>query len=380
MKILIVVGTRPEVVKLAPLVLHLRTRVPPKDVILCSTGQHREMLDTALGVFDLRPDVDLDLMKPDQTLSGLTADLFRGLDGVAREAQPDWIVCQGDTTTAMVASMVGFYHRIRVAHVEAGLRTRNRWQPFPEDINRRIVGLVADKHFAPTVKAKGNLVREGTPPESIHTTGNTGIDAVHLVAKLPYDWSAGPLKNIESGRPIVLITLHRRENFGGPMEGVLRAIRKLADDWRGRGVQFVFPVHLNPNVRTAVTKLLPPADNVHLLEPIDYRSMVHVMKRSQLILTDSGGVQEEAPSFGVPVLVLRETTERPEGVAAGAATLVGTDVERLLEEANRVLSSLPPLTSAELSRPTTDALTQNPYGDGMACKRIADVLLAESRK
>lgn len=372
MKILIVVGTRPEVVKLAPLVKVLRERIPTEDAVLCSTGQHREMLATALAAFDLKADVDLDLMKPNQTLAGLTADLFRSLDGVVQDVQPDWIVSQGDTTTAMVASMVGFYRRIRVGHVEAGLRTYNRWQPFPEEINRRIADLVADKHFAPTEESANNLRREGTPADSIVVTGNTGIDAVQWVAKQPYDWSSGPLAAVDPQRPIVLITLHRRENFGGPMEGVLRAIRKLSDDWRGRGVQFVFPVHLNPNVREAVAKLLPPTDNVHLLEPIDYRSMIHVMKRSRLILTDSGGVQEEAPSFGVPVLVLRETTERPEGVAAGAAMLIGTDGERLLAEANRVLSSPPKIS--------TGAVAANPYGDGMASERIADSLLAVSPK
>ena len=369
MKILIVVGTRPEVVKLAPLVLHLRTQIPPKDVVLCSTGQHREMLDTALCVFELKPDIDLDLMKPDQTLSGLTADLFRGLDGVVREIQPDWIVCQGDTTTAMAASMVGFYHRIRVGHVEAGLRTHNRWQPFPEEINRRIADLVADRHFAPTDEAAENLRREGVGSESILVTGNTSVDAVQWVANQPYEWSKGPLAKVDRSKPIVLITLHRRENFGGPMEGVLRAIRKLADDWRDEEVQFVFPVHLNPNVRGAVANLLPSEANVHLLEPIDYRSMIHVMKQSQLILTDSGGVQEEAPSFGVPVLVLRETTERPEGVAAGAAKLIGANGERLLVEANRILH-LP-------KKEVENRVFPNPYGDGRAAERIAESLLAK---
>ena len=366
-RILVVAGTRPEVVKLAPVVLELRRRASAERIVLCSTGQHREMLATALSVFDLKADVDLDLMKANQTLSGLTGDLFHGLDSVVRAQQPDWIVCQGDTTTAMVASMVGFYHRIKVGHVEAGLRTYNRWQPFPEEINRRITDLVADKHFAPTEESAANLRREGTPEDSIVVTGNTSIDAVHWIADRPYDWSAGPLAAIPMDKPLVLITLHRRENFGGPMEGVLRAIRKLADDWRPQGAQFVFPVHLNPNVRSAVAKLLPSNSNVHLLEPIDYRSMIHAMKRATLILTDSGGVQEEAPSFGVPVLVLRETTERPEGVAAGASKLIGTDGERLLAEANAVLSA--PDRRRRLN-------PVNPYGDGRASERIADVLLA----
>jgi UDP-N-acetylglucosamine 2-epimerase (non-hydrolysing) len=370
-RILIVAGTRPEVVKLAPVVMELRRRLPPRDVVLCSTGQHREMLATALQVFDLGADVDLDLMKPNQTLSGLTADLFHSLDGVVRSQQPDWIMCQGDTTTAMVASMVGYYHRVKVGHVEAGLRTYNRWQPFPEEINRRIADLVADRHFAPTEQSAENLRREGTPSDSIVVTGNTSIDAVHWVAERPFEWSKGPLSMVDPETPFVLITLHRRENFGGPMEGVLRAIRKLSDDWRSKGVQFVFPVHLNPNVRDAVGKLLPASSNVHLLEPIDFRSMVHAMKRATLILTDSGGVQEEAPTFGTPVLVLRETTERPEGVAAGASKLIGTDGERLSAEANAALAAP---NSTRRSNPV------NPYGDGKASARIADVLLAETLK
>jgi UDP-N-acetylglucosamine 2-epimerase (non-hydrolysing) len=368
LKTLVVVGTRPEAIKLAPVVMALRRRTAADDLTLCSTGQHREMLAAALAVFSLKPDVDLDVMKPNQSLSGLTAELFRGLDGVVREIQPDWIISQGDTTTAMVASMVGFYRRVKVGHVEAGLRTYNRWQPFPEEINRRIADLVADRHFAPTEEAAENLKREGTPAESILVTGNTSIDAVQWVARQPYEWSMGPLAKVDPSKPIVLVTLHRRENFGGPMEGVLRAIRKLADDWRGDGVQFVFPVHLNPNVREAVAKLLPSEANVHLLDPIDYRSMIHVMKRSRLILTDSGGVQEEAPSFGVPVLVLRETTERPEGVTAGVAKLIGADGERLLIEANRILRSP--------TRESSDKVFPNPYGDGRAAERIAESLLS----
>jgi UDP-N-acetylglucosamine 2-epimerase (non-hydrolysing) len=365
-RILIVAGTRPEVIKLAPVVLEFRRRAGSGEIVFCSTGQHREMLAGALAVFDLKADVDLNLMKPNQTLSGLTGDLFHGLDGVVRTQKPDWILCQGDTTTAMVASMVGFYHRVKVGHVEAGLRTYNRWQPYPEEINRRITDLVADKHFAPTEESADNLRREGTPNDSILVTGNTSIDAVHWVAERPYDWSKGPLAAVDPGKPLVLITLHRRENFGGPMEGVLRAIRKLADDWRPGGVQFVFPVHLNPNVREAVAKLLPTESNIHLLEPIDYRSMVHAMKHATLILTDSGGVQEEAPSFGVPVLVLRETTERPEGVAAGASKLIGADGERLLIEANQLLA-----------RPIRNMNPVNPYGDGRASERICDWILSK---
>lgn len=327
------------------------------------------MLATALAAFDLKADVDLDLMKPNQTLSGLTGDLFHGLDSVVLTQKPDWIIAQGDTTTAMVASMIGFYHRIKVAHVEAGLRTHNRWQPFPEEINRRIADLVADFHFAPTEESAENLRKEGTPSQSIVVTGNTSIDAVHWIAERPYDWKSGPLAEVDPEKPMVLITLHRRENFGGPMEGVLRAIRKLADDWRPKGMQFVFPVHLNPNVRDAVDKLLPRSSNVHLVEPIDFRSMIHAMKRATLILTDSGGVQEEAPSFGVPVLVLRETTERPEGVKAGASMLIGTDAERLLVEATKVLSS---------PNGKRKANPVNPYGDGRAAERIADALLGRT--
>jgi UDP-N-acetylglucosamine 2-epimerase (non-hydrolysing) len=333
------------------------------DSVVCVTGQQREMLDQVLALFEIRPDFDLNVMQPDQSLSGLTAALFSGLDPVVRKLKPDWVLAQGDTTTVLVASLVAFYHRIPFGHVEAGLRTGNKLHPFPEEINRRVADVVADAFFAPTERAP--LLQERIAPEKILVSGNTVVDALLDIAARPFDWASSPVGFLNHDGPLVLITAHRRENFGKPFEEMCLALRELAVRFQEK--QLVYPVHLNPNVRQPVRKILAGIPNLHLVEPVDYLTMVHLMKRSCLILTDSGGVQEEAPSFGVPVLVMRETTERPEGVEAGVVKLVGTGRDRIVSEA-----------SAALTRPDSSAAPlqgRNPYGDGKAAERIVNYLL-----
>jgi UDP-N-acetylglucosamine 2-epimerase len=306
-------------------------------------------------------------MRPDQSLAQITADLFTGLDRVVREAKPDWVLAQGDTTTVFVAAMVSFYHRLPFGHVEAGLRTYDKARPFPEEVNRRLADVVADAYFAPTETARQALLREHCPEGAIHVTGNTVIDAIQDVAARAYDWSAGPLAGIPADRRLVLITAHRRESFGGPFKELCLALRDLALEFAREGVYFVYPVHLNPNVRRPVQDILAGVPNLDLIEPLDYLSMVHLMKRSALILTDSGGVQEEAPALGVPVLVMRDTTERPEGVEAGVVRLVGTDRRRIVAEASRLLRD--PAAHAAM------ATAISPYGDGTAARQIVSILL-----
>ena len=332
--------------------------------VLVSTGQHREMLEQVFRLFSLRPDVELNLMRPNQTLAQLTGDLFHTLDAVVRDQRPDWILAQGDTTTVMVASLVAFYLRIPFGHVEAGLRTGDFEKPFPEEMNRRIADLSAAAYFAPTARSAAALRSEGVPAGRIHETGNTVVDALLQVAAMPFDRAGSPFAAVPADAPMVLVTAHRRESFGEPFRELCRAIRDLAELGRPDGVHVVFPVHLNPNVRAPVHDVLAGLPNVHLLEPFDYVNMVHAMRLARLILTDSGGVQEEAPSFGVPVHVMRDTTERPEGVEAGVVTLVGTDRARIVDGAR-----------AELSKPRKFGGIRNPYGDGHAAERIVSVLL-----
>jgi UDP-N-acetylglucosamine 2-epimerase (non-hydrolysing) len=363
--VLSIFGTRPEAIKMAPVVKELQRRSGQIRSLVCVTGQHREMLDQVLKMFAIQPDYDLNLMQPNQTLAGLTAVLFEGLDRVVRETRPDWILAQGDTTTVMVASLVSHYHRVRFGHVEAGLRTGDKFQPFPEEMNRRIADLLADAYFAPTERSKQALLREGADPELVHVTGNTVIDALMDVVARPFDWGRSRWAGLPPDGRLVLITAHRRESFGQPFRELCEAIRELAG--RHQKVWFVYPVHLNPNVRQPVGEILADLGNVSLIEPVDYFEMVHLMKRSVLILTDSGGVQEEAPSLNVPVLVLRDTTERPEGVEAGVVRLVGTKKDRIVEEADRILehgSFVPPAQRGK-----------SPYGDGKAAQRIVTVLL-----
>ena len=330
---------------------------------VCAIGQHREMLQQALDVFTIRPDYERDVMRPNQRLAGLTASLIQEIDSVVEQDQPDWILAQGDTTTVMVAALIAFYRGIRFGHVEAGLRTGNLQHPFPEELNRRTADLVASAHFAPTERAAEALRREGIDPSRIHVTGNTIVDALQDVASRPYDWPSGPLRRVNPDRPMVLITAHRRESFGGPFRELCQAIADLASTFAH--VQFVYPVHLNPNVRAPVFDVLGQLANVSLLEPLDYVSLLQLMRRSQLVLTDSGGIQEEAPSFGVPVLVMRDTTERPEGLVTGLVRLVGTNRHRIGEAATAVLSVT--------ARPHRE-VRSSPYGDGHAASRIVAVI------
>jgi UDP-N-acetylglucosamine 2-epimerase (non-hydrolysing) len=360
-RVLSIFGTRPEAVKLAPVVRQL-ARTSGVESLVCVTAQHREMLDQVLDLFEIEPDVDLDLMQPGQTLAGLTARVFTHLDPILVDMKPDWVLAQGDTTTVMAAALNAYYHQIKFGHVEAGLRTDDKWQPFPEEINRRVAGVTADLHFAPTAWSRDNLLRENVPADKIVVTGNSVIDALQWVSQQP----APPLPIPEMPR-YVTVTAHRRENHGPPLEAICRALLDLAETYRD-DVQFVYPVHLNPKVQEPVYRLLDGVPNITLLPPLDYLPMVHLMKRSTLVLTDSGGLQEEAPGLGVPVLVLREVTERPEGIEAGTVRLVGTDRERIVNEARRLLDD--PDAHAEMARAV------NPYGDGCAAERIVKAILA----
>jgi UDP-N-acetylglucosamine 2-epimerase (non-hydrolysing) len=369
-KVLSVLGTRPEAVKLAPVIRALQSH-PEIESSICITAQHREMLDQVLQVFGIHPDFDLNLMRPDQTLAELTAALFTHLDPVLVEKKPDWVFVQGDTTTVMAAAVNAFYRQIRVGHVEAGLRTFDKWQPFPEEINRRIAGTVADLHFAPTTLNKSNLLKEGVPEEKIVITGNPVIDAVRWISAQPApDEITTLLRDLEVGsgktNRLVLITAHRRENFGQPLEQVCTAINHLADEYAGK-VRFVYPVHLNPNVQQPVFRMLRQNANITLLPPLDYLPLVHLMRNSPLVLTDSGGIQEEAPGFGIPTLVLRDVTERPEGVDAGVLQLVGTDTDRIIKTVQSLLDDHDAYQKM--------ARAVNPFGDGHAADRIVQSLI-----
>ena len=365
--VLSVIGTRPEAIKMAPVVKELEKHSGRIRSILCSTGQHREMLDQVFHLFQIKPDYSLNLMRPNQSLSSLTAGAFAALDHVVEEVKPDWVLAQGDTTTVFVAAMVAFYHQVSFGHVEAGLRTGDKFRPFPEEINRRIADLVADAYFAPTERARQALLREGCAESDVYVTGNTVIDAVNEVASREYDWRTGPLSGLPRERRLVLITAHRRESFGEPFQELCLAMRDLAHQFVSEGVHFVYPVHLNPNVRQPVSDILSGLSNISLIEPLDYLSLVHLLKRATIVLTDSGGIQEEAPGLRVPVLVMRDTTERPEGIEAGVVKLVGTQRSRIISETEKLLRD--PVAHANMANGA------NPYGDGKAAGRIVDVLL-----
>jgi UDP-N-acetylglucosamine 2-epimerase (non-hydrolysing) len=367
--ILSVFGTRPEAIKMAPVIKELGKYPDRVRSVICSVGQHRQMLDQVLDIFQIKPDYQLSLMQPNQSLSELTASLFTALESIVREVKPDWILAQGDTTSVFVAAMVAFYNKIPFGHVEAGLRSGDRQRPFPEEINRRFADMVSDVYFAPTSRAREALLSEGFEARDIYVTGNTVIDALNDVASREYDWEAGPLAGLPLDRPLVLITAHRRESFGDPFRELCLAIRELALRFRA-DVHFVYPVHLNPHVRQPVNDILTGLPNVSLIEPLDYLSLVQLMRRATLILTDSGGIQEEAPSLRVPVLVMRDVTERPEGVEAGIVRLVGTQRSRIVAEAARLLGD--PVAHAAM------ATGSNPYGDGKAAGRIVSILLERS--
>lgn len=365
MKTLCVIGTRPEAIKMAPVIRALRSSRGCAEVQVCVTGQHREMLDQMLELFDIRPEYDLDVMEDGQSLAGLSARLLTGLEPVVAKERPDWMLVQGDTATAVIAALVAFYHGVRVGHVEAGLRTGHKRQPFPEEMNRTIVDRLADLHFAPTETARENLLREGIAPASIRMTGNTGADALHWISALPSPPEVAAWVPATSAR-IVLVTIHRRENLGGPIESVCGALRELAARYGDR-LHIVYPLHLNPSAQFPARRILRGVSNVSLLPPLDYLSLVHLMRRAYLVLTDSGGIQEEAPALGKPVLVLREVTDRPEGVAGGAAKVIGTDRERVVAETVRLLED--PVLYQRMAQPLTL------YGDGRAAQRIVEALL-----
>ncbi len=360
-RVLSVFGTRPEAIKLAPVVLELRRRPGAFESRVCVTAQHREMLDQVLEWFAIAPDVDLNLMRPDQSLAEFAGRALEAVGRMLAEVEPDVVLVQGDTSTAMIAALGAFYRRIPVGHVEAGLRTRDRYNPFPEEINRRIVGTLATFHFAPTEQAAAALRSEQVDPASVFVTGNTVVDALLRTVERPVDLDLG--FSLE-GRRMVLVTAHRRESFGAPFESLLGALRDLAD--RNADVDIVYPVHLNPNVQGPANRILAGHPRIHLLKPLRYEQFAHLMARAYLILTDSGGIQEEAPVLGKPTLVMRETTERPEAVAAGTARLVGTDRARIVTEAERLLRDERAYAAM--------AQAGSPFGDGHAAERIVDLL------
>lgn len=369
LKIMTVIGTRPEAIKMAPIIDAIKDYSEEVESVVCVTGQHREMLDQALQIFGIVPDYDLNLMNPNQTLSLLTANLLTALDKVIASEKPDWILVQGDTTTAMVASLVAYYHRVKLGHVEAGLRTNDKFQPFPEEINRRIADILADAYFAPTQNSRMNLINEGVPSESITVTGNTVIDALMMISQRVTDRPMAFVTGASiKDRLLILVTVHRRESFGKPLEDICTALARIAAKYQDR-IQIVYPVHLNPNVRKTVYEFLSGISNISLIEPVNYEALVSLMNNAYLVLTDSGGIQEEAPSLHKPVLVLRETTERPEAIDAGAAKLVGTDADTIYAETVRLIED--PNSYYGMAN------AKNPYGDGQAAQRIVQFLLGE---
>jgi len=363
-KVLTVFGTRPEAIKMAPLVKKLEEHPEIESRVLV-TAQHREMLDMVLELFQIKPHYDLNIMKERQTLTGVTTRVLEGIEKVFANEKPDLVLVHGDTTTTFTASLVSFYHKISVGHVEAGLRTSNKYSPFPEEINRRLTGSLADLHFAPTAIAKNNLLRENTPEKGIFITGNTVIDALLSAVNKNFAFE-GRLKSIDFvGKKVVLVTAHRRENLGRPMENIFTALKEIVEG--NEQVEVVFPVHKNPRVREHAYSVLAGLERVHLIEPLDYEPFINLMDRSYMVLTDSGGMQEEAPALGKPVLVLRDTTERPEAVEAGTVKLVGTDKKQIIAAAMELLTD-----KREYDKM---ANAVNPYGDGRASERIVQALL-----
>lgn len=366
LKVMTVFGTRPEAIKMAPVVLELMKHPAEIIPVTAVTAQHREMLDQVLKLFSIKPDYDLDIMAAGQTLFDITTRAMNGLDKVLSQENPDIVLVHGDTTTTFAGALAAYYHQTAVGHVEAGLRTQNKYSPFPEEMNRHLTGVIADLHFAPTVTSERNLLQENVAKDRIFVTGNTVIDALHHTVRHDFSFEDEQLKGIDfQGRRIVTVTTHRRENLGEPMRHVYKAIKALLDDFAD--IEVVFPVHRNPGVRAIVNEELGGIDRVHLIEPLDYEPFANLMHRSSIILTDSGGVQEEAPALGKPVLVLRDTTERPEAVTAGTVKLVGTDLETVYREAKRLLAD-----EAEYRKMAESC---NPYGDGEAARRIVEALL-----
>lgn len=361
LKVMTVFGTRPEAIKMAPLIKELEKR-DNIDSIVCVTAQHREMLDQVLEIFNINPDYDLNLMKSNQTLTSITANVLEELNTVINEVKPDIVLVHGDTTTTLSASLAAFYNQCKVGHVEAGLRTYNKYSPYPEEINRQVTGVIADLHFAPTNESKKNLIKEGKCESDIYVTGNTAIDTLKTTVKSNYTNEI--IDKIGNDR-IILLTAHRRENLGDTMKNMFLAIKKIVEEFDD--VQVVYPVHLNPKVRDVADEILGDNKKIHLIEPLNVVDFHNFMEKSYIIMTDSGGIQEEAPSLGKPVLVLRDTTERPEGVEAGTLKLVGTNKDNIYEATKELL------TDKELYKAMSTA--SNPYGDGFASKYIVDIII-----
>ncbi len=364
LKVMTVFGTRPEAIKMAPLALELSRR-PELEAVCCVTAQHREMLDSVLDIFGLKPDYDLNVMEPRQTLSTIAAKCLNGMDGVLEQARPDLVLVHGDTSTTFAGALAAFYHKIPVGHVEAGLRTYDKWSPYPEEINRKLVGAIADLHFCPTVANRDNLARENIT-KGVFLTGNTVIDALQTTVVKDFTFGSDVLNDLDYvNRKVILVTCHRRENYGQPMANIMTALRRVADAFPE--TELVYPVHLSPVVQEAANKYLNNHPRIHLTAPLDVREMHNLMARCHLVMTDSGGLQEEAPALGKPVLVLRKETERPEAVAAGTVRLAGVEEEVIFQMASQLLSD-----RAEYGKM---AHAVNPYGDGHACRRIADAII-----
>lgn len=364
-KVMLVFGTRPEAIKMCPLVNELKTH---KDIetIVCVTAQHRQMLDQVLGIFGVTPDYDLNIMKSGQTLTGITTRSIEGLEGVIAEAKPDIVLVHGDTTTTFAGSLAAYYAQVKVGHVEAGLRTYNKYFPFPEEVNRRLTGVIADLHFSPTISNKKNLLKENVDEKDIFITGNTVIDALKTTVRDNFEFKTPELKDIDfKGCRVITMTAHRRENLGKPLENICTAVKKIADEFSD--VRFVYPVHLNPKVRDTAYKILGDTENITLCDPLDVEELHNLMARSYMVMTDSGGIQEEAPALGKPVLVLRGETERPEAAEAGTVKLAGCETENIYKLAKELL--------CEPEEYNKMAHAVNPYGDGFASKRTAEAIL-----
>ena len=360
-KVMTVFGTRPEAIKMAPLVKELKSR-REIECIVCVTAQHRQMLDQVLEVFDIKPDYDLNIMSQGQTLSDITSKALKGLEQVIQEVKPNIVLVHGDTTTTFAGALAAYYNQVDIGHVEAGLRTWNKYSPYPEEMNRQMVGVMADIHFAPTQNSKNNLLKEGKNPKSIYVTGNTAIDALSTTIKEDY---AHPAFKWLGDDKLILITAHRRENLGEPMRHMFKAIKKIVDEFQG--IKAIYPVHLNPKVREIADEILGNNEKIKLIEPLEVIDFHNFMNKAYLILTDSGGIQEEAPGLGKPVLVLRDTTERPEGIEAGTLKLAGTDEETIYKLTKELLSNKE--TYEKMSKAV------NPYGDGTASKKITDAII-----
>ena len=362
-KVMTIFGTRPEAIKMAPLVNELKRDEDIEDIV-CVTAQHRQMLDQVLDIFDIVPDYDLNVMKDRQTLPQITSSVLQGIVEVIEKAKPDMILVHGDTTTTFAGALAGFYSKVKIGHVEAGLRTYDKYSPFPEEMNRKLVGSMADLHFCPTENNKNNLLKENIPGDGIYITGNTVIDALKTTVSDSYEFETPELKEIDFSKKVIVLTAHRRENLGEPMENIFRAVKKIAEEYED--VEIVYPVHLNPLVREPANRILGDVENVHLIEPLDVQELHNLMDRAYLVMTDSGGLQEEAPALGKPVLVLRQETERPEAVNAGTVKMAGTDEEEIYRLAKMLLDN-----KEEYEKMNKAA---NPYGDGKASPRIVQAI------